>query len=124
MKRLINLPTAFIASAFPAVAKDLEFADQLIAKALRKGSWNRNKAWAEKFRSYVLKSCPGLVQKVGLLTVVKSDRVVLAFLARVAKENPRAVTRVDAAKRAINFLRVLVGKKPVNKDPRVNLLAR
>ena len=83
----------------------------------------RNRSWAEKFRSYVMQSCPGLVNKVGLLSVVKSNRIVLTFLARIARERPRATTCVDAAKRAVNFLRALAGAKPVNKDPCIGLLA-
>ena len=124
MKQLVSMPTAVVAAAFPAVAEDLEFADLLIARALKKGSWSRNKAWAEKFRNYVQKSCPGLIQEAGLLNAVKSNRIALAFLARVAKEKSQATTRVDAAKRALNFLRVLVGEKPLNKDPCVRLLSR
>ena len=105
------------------LANDLKFADHLIAKSVKKGSWGRNKSWAEKFRSYVIKSCPGLLEKVSLLTVAKSNCIALGFLARVAKEKPRTTTCVDAAKRAVNFLRALAGAEPLKKDPCISLLA-
>ena len=106
------------------IALDLKFADHLIAKALRKGSWLRNKQWARRFGGYVSKACPGLIQHRGLLHAVKSNRIALAFLARVARERPSTTTCVDAARRAINFLRALARVEPLNDDPNITLLAR
>jgi hypothetical protein len=55
---------------------------------------------------------------------VASDRIALAFLARTAKEDPKAKTRVDSAKRAVNFLRSLIEVRLLERDPNVRLLAR
>ena len=106
------------------IAYDLKFADHLIAKALREGSWFRNKTWAQRFSEYDKKACPGLIQSDGLLSAVKSNCIPLAFLARIAREKPSATTRVDAAGRAINFLRALARVEPLNDGPNVRLLAR
>ena len=56
---------------------------------------------------------------------VQSSRVVRAFLARVARDKPKTKTCVDAAKRAVNFLRSLAGAVvPVDSDPNIRLLSR
>ena len=123
MRRLLNAPHD-PATSYPVIAYDLKFADHLIARALKEGSWFRNKAWAQRFSEYVKTACPGLIQSDGLLPAVKSNCIPLAFLARTAREKPSATTRVDAARRAINFLRALVRAEPLNDDPNVRLLAR
>ena len=43
----------------PQVQKDLVYADELIAEAVKKGSWARNVAWVEKFSTYVRKIAAG-----------------------------------------------------------------
>ena len=53
-----------------------------------------------------------------------SDKLALGFLARVQREQPRAKTRVGAAKRAINLLRALGDVEPLEDNIRVRFLAR
>ena len=50
--------------------------------------------------------------------------MVIAFLGAVAREQPEARTRVDAAKRALNFVRAIAGLPLLDKDIRVSLLAK
>ena len=121
---MLGAPSNEAALSSPIIANDLRFADHLIAKALKKGSWCRNKAWAQRFGGYVLKACPGLIQRIGFFAAVKSNRIALAFLARVARERSATTTCVDAAKRAVNFLRAFAQVQPLNKDPSIKLLSR
>ena len=107
-----------------ALHNDLQFANSLIAQAMRKSSWNRNKSWALKFEAYVRSTCPDINQLGRMRRAVTSNRIVLAFLARVVREKPKTKTCVDAAKRALNFLRSLAGAAPVDSDPNIRLLAR
>ena len=103
---------------------DLQFANDLIAQAMTKSSWRRNKSWALKFEAYVRATCPSLRDIGGMRRAVLSNRLVLAFLAHVVREKPKTKTCVDAAKRAVNFLRSLLGAAPIDSDPNVRLLAR
>ena len=107
-----------------AMDNDLRFADVLMARALTKSSWLRNKAWAQRFLRYVKQNCGRAIAIDGLRKVVQSTRVSIAFLARVAHDSAGATTRVDAAKRAINFLRSLVGANSLDCNPLVRLLAK
>ena len=111
-------------SSSRALRNDLQFANSLVARAMKTSSWNRNKSWALKFEAYVRSACPGMSPLGRTRRAVVSNRIVLAFLARVVREKPKTKTCVDAAKRAINFLRSLVGAPPVDSDPNVRLLAR
>ena len=108
----------------PVIADDLKLARSLIAGAMTKGSWSRNKAWATKFVRYVHAACPEMIKVRGLGAAFMSDSVVLAFLARITKEKPGTKTCVTAAKRAINFVRSLAGGSPLDKILSVRLLAR
>ena len=108
----------------PVLEQDLKHADVVIAKAMKKGSWSRNKAWALKFAHYARGACPQLVRSLGLRVAVMSNRVTLAFLANVIRHRPKETTSVKAAKRALNFLRSLCGSPPLDDDPNVRLLAR
>ena len=104
---------------------DLQFANSMIAKAMTKCSWDRNVSWALKFKAYVEQSFPGLAYSPAYMAkAVTSNRVALAFLASVARKQPRAKTCVDSAKRALNFLRALLGVQPLDSDTNVRLLAR
>jgi len=109
---------------FPRIASDLHFADGLIAQSMGQQSWTRNRAWVTKFREYISRSCPGLVEHSGISRAVASDQIALAFLACVAREDPRAKTRVDSAKRAVNFVRSLAGVRPLETSTSIRLLAR
>ena len=106
------------------VRADLRFADTMIARALTKSSWVRNKAWACKFMSYATQNCGPMMASSGLFAVLKSARVPIAFLASVARSNPGATSRVDAAKRAINLLRSMVGAASLDDNPLVKLLSK
>ena len=106
------------------LAQDLEHADAIIARAMKKGSWSRNKAWALQFAQYARDACPALVRRLGLRVAVMSNRVPLAFLANIARNRPGETTSVKAAKRAINFLRSLCGSPPLDDDLNIRLLAR
>ena len=59
-----------------------------------------------------------------MTTALLSDKMALAFLASVQREQPRAKTRVKAAKRALNLLRALGDTDPLEGNIRVSLLAR
>ena len=107
-----------------AVRNDLRFADSMIARALTKSSWVRNKAWARKFISYVTINCGVLAASHGLSALLQSSRVPMAFLAHVARSDPSATSRVDAAKRAINLLRSMVGAASLDDNPLVRLLSK
>ena len=108
----------------PVLEQDLRHADVVIARAMKKGSWSRNKAWALKFAQYARGACPHLVRALGLRVAVMSNRVTLAFLANVVRHRPKETTSVKAAKRALNFLRSLCGSPSLDEDPNIRLLAR
>ena len=108
----------------PVLQQDLGHADAIIARAMKQGSWSRNKSWALQFAQYAHDACPDLVRRLGLRVAVMSNRVPLAFLANVARKRPRETTSVKAAKRAINFLRSLCDSPPLDDDLNVRLLAR
>ena len=90
------------------MAADLQYADGLIAQSMTLSSWSRNSAWVKRFKAYVDKVCPGFTALKGMRAAVSSDRMALAFLASTAREDPSTKTRVDSAKRAVNFLRSLI----------------
>lgn len=124
MRALVAAPLEPHYPTAPVLEKDLELADVVIAKAMKKGSWSRNKSWALKFAKYARGACPELVSALGIRVAVMSDRVPLAFLANVVRERPSETTSVKAAKRAINFLRSLCGSPPLDEDPNIRLFAR
>ena len=55
---------------------------------------------------------------------VADDELILAFLAHVAAEQPKAKTRVDAAKRAINFVRTIAGLTSLDSIVSIRMLAK
>ena len=55
---------------------------------------------------------------------IQDEQLILAFLASVAKEQPRATSRVDAAKRALNFVRDVAGLRPLDKNINIRMLAK
>jgi hypothetical protein len=124
MQALVKDKADAIEDTFPAIVQDLQFANGLIAQAMTKSSWSRNKSWVLKFQAYVRERCPGLIRSRGIIAAILSDRIVLAFLASVVREDPKAKTRVGAAKRAVNFLRALADARPSDDDPNVRLMAR
>jgi len=106
------------------MAADLQFAEGLIACAMTKHSWSRNSSWVSKFQAYVALHCPSLANARGMKVATASDRIALAFLASVMRENPKARTRVDSAKRAVNFLRAIIEALPLDGNPNIRLFAR
>ena len=108
----------------PSLVSDLRFANSLIAGAMTKCSWTRNKRWALRFAEYIAGAFPDPATRERFPKLLLSNRLALAFLARVAREKPRAKTRVKSAKRAVNFLRSLANVPSLDNDPRVRLLTR
>ena len=108
----------------PVLADDLRFAQSIIAGAMTTCSWSRNKRWALQFANYVGKAYPGSFGREMFPRLLLSNRLALAFLARVVREKPSAKTRVKSAKRAVNFLRSLAHAPSLDNDPRVRLLSR
>ena len=103
---------------------DMAFASSAIARAVQEGSWARNRAWIRKFQMYVganRAEC-GLAESYS--AALLSDRIALGFLASVLREQPRAKTRVKAAKRAVNLLRALADAPPLEDNVLVRLLSR
>ena len=107
-----------------AFVQDLKHADHLVARGVGVGSWTRNLSWANKFRSYLQEVCPAEIRRRGVAAAAGSTSVVLAFLASVSAENPRAPSRVTAAKRALNLIRALDGKPPADGEISVQMLAK
>ena len=106
----------------PQVSKDLSYADGLIAQAVSAGSWKRNQSWINKFQKYVALTSSSSQKMVR--DAIQDERLILAFLAAVARENPRAKTRVDAAKRALNFLRAIADLPPLDRNVSIRMLAK
>ena len=103
---------------------DLSHAETLIARGVTQDSWTRNHAWVQKFRDYIQQHCPNNIRSGGVAAAANSIPVVLAFLARVESQDPGAKTRVASAKRAVNLVRALDGKAPVESSTCVKLLAK
>ena len=55
---------------------------------------------------------------------IQSETLVLAFLASIAEEKPTATTRVDAAKRALNFVRAVAGLPSLDQNFNIRMLAK
>ena len=87
-------------------------------------SWSRNASWAQKFRAYACDNAPLSLRQLGLKAAAASDRLVIAFLAHVAAEQPRAKTRVGSAKRAINLIRAMSNAPSADDNIAIKLLAR
>ena len=104
--------------------QDLRHADQLVARGVGVGSWTRNLSWANKFRNYLQEVCPENIRRQGVAAAAGSTSVVMAFLASISAENPRAPSRVTAAKRAINLIRALAGKPPADDMIGVQMLSK
>ena len=95
-----------------------------MTRGVELNSWQRNDAWVRKFHAYALDNCPADVRAGGMQAAAKSDTLCMAFLGHVQKQQPRATTRVDAAKRALNLLRSMAGAPPLESNPGIQLLAK
>ena len=105
--------------------KDLSYADGLIAQAVSVGSWKRNEAWIHKFQDYVTRVAQQPDDQCRpVRTLIQDEQLILAFLAAVAREKPEAKTRVDAAKRALNFVRSIAGLHPLDQNINIRMLAK
>ena len=111
-------------SACPEIRDDLAFADSLIAEAVTKSTWSRNSAWVKKFADYVFDKRPAIRQEPNMRSALADDQLILAFLAHVAAEQPKAKTRVDAAKRAVNFVRAIAGLPSLDSNLSITMLAK
>ena len=105
-------------------ALDDAFADLSISKAMEAGSWSRIASWVKKFRAYVASNNGDGQPDVPVAQLLSSDRWAVSFLARVLREDPKAKTRVDAAKRAINHLRAFAKAAPLDDNVMARLLSR
>lgn len=111
-------------SSCPELRDDLVFADTLIAEAVTKSTWARNKSWIGKFTAYVFEKRPAIKQEPNLSSAFADEQLILAFLAHVAAEQPKAKTRVDAAKRAINFVRSIADLPSLDENASIKMLAK
>ena len=124
MKSMIQVPRNSTLPMSSVMREDVGFAHAMVAEALTKSSWGRNKSWAQKFMCYVEQHCGTIRAAHGLGPFLLSTQVPMAFLAHVARDSAGATTRVDAAKRALNFLRAMIGAASLDCDPLVKLLAK
>lgn len=109
----------------PQVAKDLSYADGLITQAIGEGSWKRNEAWINKFQVYLATTSDGSQDLNALMRdAIQNEELILAFLASVARSQPVARTRVDATKRALNFLRAVANLPSLDSNIDVRMLAK
>ena len=107
----------------PSFRNDLQYADELVAAGVTTETWLRNEAWVAKFRLYVQINCPEM-RNSGIPAAAASIQVVLAFLAYVHVQNPRAQSRVVAAKRAVNLIRALSSCEPIDDYYSVKMLSK
>ena len=108
----------------PELQRDLDHAATLIARGVGKASWTGNQRWFQKYVTYIHQQCPKLLRRRGLRDAVLCPQVALAFLAAVNKENPKAKTRVDAAKRAINLARTMARLPSLKDSADIALMAK
>ena len=98
-------------------------AEELITQGLGVESWARIASWLEKYEQF-LQRCARDAGFYGLEPEDFADNTLaLNFLAAVNEEG-RGHTRVNAACRAIEFLRSLLKISPLGDDPRVAFLKR
>ena len=122
MLSALNDPLPAIKQPPPTLQQDLDTAKALITRGVELDSWKRNASWVQKFKSYAVANCPPDLRRGGLRAAAKSDKFSLAFLANVQKQQPRATTRVDSAKRALNLLRSMSQAPPLESNSSVQLL--
>ena len=91
---------------------------------MTKSSWDANVKWVNKFSSYVSEKCPKMIKAKGRKEVLMDRHVALAFLAYIAKSDPTAKTKVDAAKRAVNLLRSIADRPSLSENASISLFAR
>ena len=121
---LAGLPASTPKDANETLKQDLDFANSLVAQAVTSSSWNRNASWVSKFKKYVLSNCPVHLRSRGINEALASDRLAVAFLAKIARETPNQHTRVGAAKRAINLLRAFIGAESLDHNITVRMMVR
>ena len=113
------------APSCPQIEKDLSYADELIARAISKSSWMRNQAWVVRFEKYIAGVQLQRDQApMATRTAIADERLILAFLSSVAQEDTDACTRVDSARRALNFVREIAGMPSLNDNIGVRLLTK
>ena len=108
----------------PQFTADRAYAEELIAQAITSSSWARNKAWVDKFVAYISKMAAENRTTADMADAIDDTELILAFLGAVAREMPEAKTRVDAAKRALNFVRAVADLPPLDENISVRLLAK
>ena len=108
----------------PQFSADRAYAEELIAQAITSSSWARNKAWVDKFVAYISKVAAENRTTADVADAIDDTETILAFLGSVAREMPEAKTRVDAAKRALNFVRAVAELPPLDDNINFRLLAK
>ena len=96
---------------------------QLISRGAGPESWSRLGSWLRAFRRFLHARAGGPVSRYTLRQQVANNALALDFLAKVAREG-KGTTRPARAARALNFLRLSLGMKSLNSDPRTALLRR
>ena len=81
-------------------------------------------SWVGKFRHYVAANCGAERDRVDVADILSSDKWAVSFLGKTLREDPKAKTRVDSAKRALNLLRAFANTKAVDENVVARLLAR
>ena len=112
------------ASRCPQFSADRAYAEELIAQAITSPSWTRNKSWIDKFVAYISRIAAESRTTADVADAIDDTELILAFLGSVAREQPEAKTRVDAAKRALNFVRAVAELPPLDENINVRLLAK
>ena len=111
-----SLHASMLPSSYKGIAK-------YITAGLASQTWQRMAAWLTKYKSFLhvkalstnlCETCPAMVT---------DNTLALEFLALVADED-KGRTRVDAACRAIEFLRKLIAVPALADDPRTAFLKR
>ena len=94
-----------------------------VTAGLTAGSWQRIHSWLTKFHSFLVVHALDAVTGPPTPAMMRDDSLSLEFLAMIADEQ-KGRTRVNAAARAIEFVRKVMGIRPLSDDPRTALLKR
>ena len=98
-----------------------QHATKYITAGLSQQSLVRVAAWLRRYYTFLASRNDPSLRPPVLLPQVEDNDLALDFLAHVADEN-RGRTRVQAALRAVNFIRRMMAIAPLSDDPRTALL--
>ena len=94
-----------------------------VTAGLTAGSWQRIHSWLMKFHAFLQIHALDVAAGPPTPRMMRDDSLALEFLAMIADER-KGRTRVGAASRAIEFVRKVMGIRPLANDPRTALLKR